>query len=644
MTTMRVGRATVRAAAVTVAIAVASLGGAASASAADGASAASASVAADAAAVADAGAAGAEAAASRDSRAFTAYLDAAYERSMRANPTLATEQGERTGLDRWDDLGESGAAAEAAAARAEIDGLRRAVDVRTLSPREQLQYRVFIGQQELLLERYRWRDHLYPLNPIVGPHVDVVSVLTSQPVASVADAEAYVRRIEAVRPYIAGLVERLQRQAAKGVYLPKSIYPILLGQARNVIAGAPHGGAGESPILADFRQKVDSLGLPPAQRAALVDRATAALTRDLEPAYRELIALLEQHGARTPIDGGVWQLPDGAEFYAFLLRQFTTTDITADRVHELGLAEVARIHAEMTAIARSVGHDGDLRSFMQELKSDPRFFVSNDDAGREAYMARAREIVAAMQAKLPDAFLAPPPLPLEIRATEPYRAAGAPTGFYSAGTPDGSRPGVVRLNLRDMRTTPLYDLEWLLYHEAVPGHHLQIASILVDDSIPKLRKVNRWWQDTAFVEGWALYAERLGKEMGFYRDPYADFGRLAGELWRATRLVVDSGLHSKRWTREQAIRYLDDNTPSPRAANESAVDRYLAVPGQATAFTVGMHTILDERALAREDLGERFDLREFHAAVLEHGYVPLWALRENVAQWKATQRSGAAKP
>lgn len=581
-------------------------------------------------------------AATRDSRAFAAYLDAAYGRAMQSNPTLATAQGERTGLDRWDDLSEAGAAAEAAAARAEIDGLRRAVRYEALSPREQLQYRVFVGQQELLLERHRWRDHLYPLNPIVGPHVDVVSVLTSQPVATVADAEAYLRRIEAVRPYLAGLAERLERQASKGVYLPKSIYPILLGQARNVIAGRPHGDAGDSPILADFTRKVDALALPAAQRAALVERAAAALARDLEPAYRELIALLERHGARTPIDGGVWQLPDGAEFYAFLLRQFTTTDVSPERVHELGLAEVARIHGEMTAIARGVGHEGDLRSFMQQLKQDPRFFATNDDAGRAAYMARAHEIVAAMQAKLPEAFLKPPPLPLEIRATEPYRAAGAPAGFYSAGTPDGSRPGVVRLNLRDMRTTPLYDLEWLLYHEAVPGHHLQIASILADDSIPRLRKVNRWWQDTAFVEGWALYAERLGKEMGFYRDPYADFGRLAGELWRATRLVVDSGLHSKRWTREQAIRYLDDNTPSPRAANESAVDRYLAVPGQATAFTIGMHTILDERALARQELGERFDLREFHGAVLENGYVPLWALREHVAAWKAAKGAPAS--
>lgn len=583
-------------------------------------------------------------AAATNSERFAAYLDAAYQRTLRADPALATAQGERTGLDRWEDLSEAGATRAAAAARAEVAGLRKAVRYRALGPREQLQYRVFAEQQQLLLDRWKWRDHLYPLNPIVGPHVDVVSVLSSQPIASVADAEAYVRRIVAVRPYFAGLVERLERQTRAGVWLPKSIYPILISQARGVIAGRPHGTEGESPILADFRRKVGALSLPDAQRDALIASATAALTRDLEPAYRDLIRTLESQGARTPIDGGVWQLPDGAQFYAFLLRQFTTTSISAKDVHALGLREVERIHGEMTMIARSVGHAGDLRSFLQNAKKDPRFYLADDDAGRTDYLARANAIVAAMQAKLPEAFLRPPPLPLEIRATEPYRANGAPNGFYESGTPDGSRPGVVWLNLSSMKSNPLYDLEWLLYHEGVPGHHLQIASILSDPSIPKLRKVERWWQDSAFVEGWALYAERLGKELGFYRDPYSDFGRLSGELWRATRLVVDSGLHWKRWTRAQAIAYLDENTPSSHAANEQAVDRYLAVPGQATAFTIGMHTIVEERERAKRELGHAFDLREYHAAVLENGYVPLWAMRESVAQWVARPRPSASTP
>jgi uncharacterized protein (DUF885 family) len=458
-------------------------------------------------------------------------------------------------------------------------------------------------------------------------------------VRDLATAEAWLRRLAAVRPHMDGLVERLEAQAAAGVYLPKSVYPILLAQSRNLLAGAPHQEAGASPILVDFTRKLAVLPLPAEQRERLIGRAVRSLRSDLEPGYRRLIATLEAQSARAAVDGGAWQLPDGDAFYAFLLRQFTTTELDAAAVHALGLAEVERTHREMTALMRRVGWDGDLRGFLQRTKSDPRFFLADDEAGRAAYIARARGIVAAMQARLPEVFLKPPALPLEIRATEPYRAAGAPGGFYEPGTADGARPGIVYLNLLKLDTRPLYDLEALLYHEALPGHHLQISSILTDPGIPRLRKVNRWWQDTAFVEGWALYTERLAREMGFYEDPYSDFGRLAGELWRATRLVVDSGLHAKRWTREQAIRYLDENTPSPHEANEQAVDRYLAVPGQATAFTVGMLRIVEERERARAALGARFDLREFHAVVLENGYVPLWALSEAVDRWIAQARA-----
>ncbi len=576
-------------------------------------------------------------AASTESRRFAAFVDASYERLLDANPSLATAQGDRRGDRRWEDLSDLGLEAEAALARRELDAAR-AFRVEALEPRLQLQRRIFIAQQELLLERHRWRNHLYPLNQIVGPHVDVPRVLASQPVTDLAAAEAWLRRLAAVGPHLGGLVERLQAQAAAGVYLPKSVYPILLAQSRNLLAGAPHQPTGTSPILEDFTRRLEATSLTPAQRERLIAQARRSLVADLEPGYRRLIATLEAHAARAAVDGGAWQLPDGAAFYAFLLRQFTTTDLDAEAVHALGLAEVERTHREMSALMRRVGWDGDLRGFLQKTRSDPRFFVADDEAGRAAYLARARSIIAAMQARLPEAFLKPPALPLEVRATEPYRAAGAPGGYYEPGTPDGSRPGVVYLNLLKLDTRPLYDLEALLYHEAVPGHHLQISSILSDPAIPRLRKVNRWWQDTAFVEGWALYTERLAREMGFYEDPYSDFGRLAGELWRATRLVVDTGLHAKRWSREQAIRYLDDNTPSAHAANEQAVDRYLAVPGQATAFTVGMLRILEERERARAALGPRFDLREFHAVVLENGYVPLWALREDVDRWIAGRR------
>lgn len=573
-----------------------------------------------------------------DSARLLAQLDAAYGRYLAANPSLATGLGDRSGDERWEDLTEPGMAAAAAAAQAELEAFRAAFAGAALAPRAALQRRVHEAQLERELERFRWRDHLYPLNQIVGPHLDVPGVLEAQRVTDAAGAEAWLRRLAAAGPYVDGLAGRLRRQSSAGVWLPRSVSPILLGQARGLLGGMTNPAAAGGPVAAGFARKLQSLDVPASQRERWLAEARRLLREQVAPAYARLAAVLEEHAARSPVDGGVWQLPDGAAFYAFLLRQFTTTDLTADEVHALGLAEVARVHGEMRALMQRLGGTGDLRAFMQAMKRDPRFFLADDPAGREAYLARARGLVAAMEARIGEVWRGPVPLPLEIRATEPWRAAGAPAGFYEAGAPDGSRPGIVYLNLDRLDTRPLYDLEALLYHESLPGHHLQISSILVDPAVPRLRRVNRWWQDTAFVEGWALYAERLAREMGFYQDPWSDFGRLAGELWRATRLVVDSGLHARRWSREEAIRYLDDNTPSPRAANESAVDRYLAVPGQATAFTVGMLHILKERERARAALGDAFDLRAFHAAVLENGYAPLWAVTDAVDRSIAARR------
>jgi uncharacterized protein (DUF885 family) len=378
---------------------------------------------------------------------FLAHLQGAYERQLQANPSMATEEGGAEGNDRWESLGEAGANAGAAAAQRELDVVRREFADAPLGPRARMQYRVFERSQELLLDRYRWRNHLYPLNQITGPPIDIPQVLGAQKVASAADAEAWLRRVSATREYLGGLVERLELQAQRGVYLPRSVYPIVAAQARGLRDGVPAGDGPEAqwstPILEDFTAKLGSLPLPAADREALRARARAALVNDLRPAYGRVIETLEAHAARTPVDGGVWQLPEGDAFYAFLVRQYTTTDMTPADVHELGLSEVARTHREMAAIMAQVGYEGDLKGFMQQMKSDRRFYLTDDEAGRSAYLARAREIVAAMQAKLPAAFLQPPPLPLEIRPTPDYRAAGAPSGFYTGGTagrqPSGNR-------------------------------------------------------------------------------------------------------------------------------------------------------------------------------------------------------------
>jgi uncharacterized protein (DUF885 family) len=568
---------------------------------------------------------------------FIDFLNAIYQREIHDSPMLAATFGAKDGYDRWDDLSPAAERARIEIIRADIRRAKTGFDYSKLDDRGKLQYRVFLGEEQLLLDRDRWRDHLYPMNQIVGLHLSIPDILIHQnTIKDTADADAYIHRIEGVKVLLGQFVGEMKGREAKGFMMPKLVYPLLIEQCRGVIAGAPFEPGADNPIWADFNRKIAALEIPAAAKEALRERARTALLKSLEPGYRELIAVLEEQQAKSPIVAGVWQQREGDAFYAFLVRQFTTTDMTPRQIHELGLREVARVHQEMQAVMDRVGFKGTLKEFMAQMKADPKFYYPNTDAGREAFLERARSIIDAMKAKITDDFLAPPALPLEIQRPEAYREASLPAGDYEAGTPDGKVPGIIYLNLSDMRKMPTFELDDLLYHEGIPGHHMQFSTILVDKSIPQLRKVNDWWQDTAFVEGWALYTERLAKDMGFYQDPYADFGRLSGELWRACRLVVDTGIHADHWSREQAIRYLDDNTPRSDSARE--VDRYIAVPGQATAFMVGMKTLLLERQGAADALGPKFDIRGFHDAVLHNGFIPLWAVKESVAGWVAEQK------
>jgi uncharacterized protein (DUF885 family) len=583
---------------------------------------------------------------SSESQRFAAFLDSVYQANLASSPQEATQAGLRLGYDRWDDTSEAALATRAGRIRENIRAAKTRFVLAKLDPAGQLQYRVFLDEQQLLLDRYRWRDHFYALNQIVGLHLDIPDTLTgAQPLDNEADAEAYIRRISAARMALHQLVQRMRSQAAHGLFMPKPVYPLLIEGARNVITGAPHDGGSDSQIYADFKRRVAKLGISEDRKTQLMLAARTALLDDLQPGYEELLSVLKEQEARTPVTAGVWQTPDGDAFYQFLVRQFTTTRMTPADIHALGLQQVEAVHAQIAAVMRTLGFEGSsVREFMAKTKADPRFYLSNDDAGRQEFLERARQITTTMQAHIPEAFEAAAPLPLEVRRAESYKEASAPGGFYDPGTNDGRRPGIVYLNLYDMHQQPLYELEDLLYHEGVPGHHMQMSTIQTDEHIPRMRKVNEWWQDTAFVEGWGLYAERLGKDMGFYQDPYADLGRLTGELWRACRLVVDSGLHYRHWTRAEAIRYLQENSAAPDGTIVREVDRYIAVPGQATAFTVGMLKFVAERERARKALGPRFDIREYHHVVLQNGYLPLWALEDWVSRWIESKQVTAASP
>ncbi|MDA5193458.1 DUF885 domain-containing protein [Govanella unica] len=574
-----------------------------------------------------------------ESERFQSFLNGIYEQEILDSPMLATNFGRKEGYGKWDDISARAEEAGIARVKKDLKTAQTKFQYDKLDEKSKLQYRVFIDEQNLLLDRHRWRNQLYPLNQIVGLQVEVPGILINQhSIDTVADAEAYISRLTATDRLFGQLMDQMRRQAAEGIYMPKQLYPILIADARQVVTGAPYDTGPDSPVWADFNRKIAALDIPADQKAALLAKARVALTTSFKPAYDRLVALLMQQAALSKTDGGVWQLKDGVAFYEFLISQFTTTKMTPADIHDLGLREVARVQHEMQAIMKTVGASGSVIDFMAQTKADPKFYYPDTDEGRMAYLNRARGIVGDMQAKLTEVFFAPAPLPLEVRRTEAYKEASAPSGYYEAGSLDGKRPGVINLNLSNMKIMATFDMDDLLYHEGVPGHHMQISTIMVDKSIPQLRKVDQWWQNSAFVEGWGLYAEGLAKDMGFYKDPYADFGRLSGELWRATRLVVDSGLHYKRWSAEQAIKYLNENTPSSEAANRLAVERYLAVPGQATSFMVGMKKFKDERERARVALGPDFDIREYHNVVLRNGYIPLWAVEQAVDSWIAQKK------
>ncbi|WP_157976555.1 DUF885 domain-containing protein [Parahaliea mediterranea] len=560
-------------------------------------------------------------------------LDAVYERRVQSDPILATKLGRRSGMDAWPDLSAEAYERGVAEVRADLTRLHRDIDAEQLDSTAQLNYSAFEADLNLRLERDRWRYHINPINQIVGLHLEITGVLVNyHTVDDVAAAEAYIHRLASVGEPVDQLIAALKVREARGFQLPAALFPRLIQSAQSIASGV----GDDNVILSDFQRKLQKLALPEAQHQALLQGARAAFDGAFAPAYARLVAELQAEQARARGNDGVWRMPDGDAFYRFLLRQYTTTDISPDEVHALGLAEVERLHREMDAIREQVGFDGNLKDFLAHLKTDPQFYFDNSSEGRSAYLALAQQLVDGAVARVGEVIPGELPAPLRVKRIEAYREKSAPVGFYEAGNVAEGKLGTVYLGMYDMAGAARYDLPALLFHEGVPGHHLQAAVMQTEPAIPAIRQYYTWWQNTAYTEGWALYAESLANDMGLYQDPYAQFGRLAGELWRACRLVVDSGLHARRWSREKAIAYLNDNTASSVENNERAVDRYLAVPGQATAFRIGMGKLLELRERAAAGLGEQFDSRDYHALVLRSGPVPLHLLEQQIDRWIAT--------
>lgn len=571
-----------------------------------------------------------------ESARLNAWLDSKFEEELDFSPIQRTFLGEKKDYDKIDDLSEAGAAAQLAWRKGTVDELKASFDRAKLSPEARTSYDLWIYQYDRAVKADEFQRDQYIFTQMQGPQAFLPQFLIAfHAVADGSDMDAYVARISGVARGIDQLLERARLGAAEGVRPPLFAYEGVIQQARAIIAGAPFAGPGDSPVWADVKSEIDALlkdgKIDAAKADQLRESARVALVDKLGPSYQALIDWFEADKANADTTAtGVWKLPRGRDFYAERLAASTTTSMTPAQVHELGLAEVARIKAEMEAIKDKVGFKGTLQEFFKFVREDKQFYFPNTDAGREAYIKAADEKLAFIKEKLPQYFGLLPKAGLVVKRVEAFREQPGAAQHYFPSTPDGSRPGVYYAHLSDMSAMPIPQLEVIAYHEGNPGHHMQIAIAQELTGVPRFRTQAGF---TAYSEGWGLYSELLAKEMGAYADPYSDFGRLTTEIWRAIRLVVDTGVHDKEWTEAEAVAYFMENSPAAEGQIRSEVQRYIVWPGQATGYKVGMLKILELRTRAQQALGEKFDIRGFHDTVLGGGALPLDILERRVDEW-----------
>lgn len=568
-----------------------------------------------------------------------AYFEKAFMDSVALSPMGLTQLGIKQDYDKWDQLTDAQSEKELALAKQQLDGLS-SIDVSKLDAQTSLSYQLFKQQLQDKIADDKWRLYNYPINQMYGWHAMVPSLLINQHgIDNESDAKAYISRLNGISQLFDQLKVQLDAREKLGIMPPKFVYPHAIGASKNIIQGAPFTEGKDSTLLEDFRNKVNALTIDQQAKEMLIKEAQIALTSSVKPAYEGLISYLEAQEKRAGTDDGVWRFKDGEAFYNNALARTTTTHMTANDIHQLGLDEVARIHGEMQAIMQKTGFKGDLKAFFGYMREDAKFYFPDTAEGKAAYLAQATGVINTMKSRLDELFHIKPKADLIVKAVEPFREKSAGKAFYEAPSMDGKRPGTYYANLHNMKDMPNYMLEALAYHEGIPGHHMQIAIAQELENIPKFRKFGGY---TAYIEGWGLYTELLPKEMGLYQDPYSDFGRLAMELWRACRLVVDTGIHAKKWTRDQAIQYLVDNTPNAPTEAVNAIERYIVMPSQATAYKIGMIKLVQLRDKAKTALGDKFDIRDYHDVVLKNGAVPLDVLEQLVDQYIADKKATQA--
>ena len=573
---------------------------------------------------------------------INAWFEQKFEEQLAFSPVQQTFLGRKSG--EIDQMSIAAQDRQIAWQRTSVAEMRKMFDYDKLDDEAKTSWDTWVYQLEQTEAAVPFRRNAYIFDQMSAIHSFFPQLLIAfHAVEGPADMENYINRIRETGRAMGQLIELSKQNAVEGVRPPRFSFDFVIDESTKIITGAPFDDSGtDSAVWADVKTKLDELqkggAIDEARKAAMLAEARAALIGPFRSAYQALIAWQKEDMVNAPATtSGVGRLPNGAAYYNERLANQTTTNLTADDIHKIGLEEVARLRAEMVAIKDEVGFKGDLPAFFTELrdnKDNPVYYYPDTDAGREAYIRDATAAIDKIKAVLPQYFGILPKADLVVKRVEPFREQPGAAQHYFPGTPDGSRPGVYYAHLSDMKSMPKRELELIAYHEGLPGHHMQISIAQELTGVPTFRRQAGF---TAYSEGWGLYSEWLAREMpGTYLDPYSRFGRLGSEIWRAIRLVVDTGLHAKGWSEDQAVDYFKANSAVTDAQARSEVRRYMVLPGQATSYKIGMIRIQEMRRKAEAALGDRFDIRAFHDTVLGGGALPLTILEKRVDRWVAS--------
>ena len=572
----------------------------------------------------------------KEDQRFQSFLDEAFKAYADRHPQFLTDLGSKKHYDKLEDMSEGFQKREIKIYKKEIQKLK-SFRYKDLDSSSQINYSLFLQKRKKWITDWKHRFYSYPINQMFGYHKYLPSfMIAKHRIENIKDAKDYISRLKAFRLFFGQIVEFLKIQEKKGIDPPAFVFPKAIQDSKNIISGDPFSSKMGKPsvLYKDFMGKINRLkGVKKKEKLELKKGVKEALLKFVQPAYLDLVHYLKKRSESVKDEKGLWQF--GSRIYKKKLEHYTTTSLTPKEIHQIGLQQVSQIQGEIRSLMRKMSFQGSLKDFFRFLKKEDFFYPSTLE-GRKAYLLRSREILQEIKLHLPQLFSLFPKAKVKIRVVEKFREKTSGIAFYSSPSEKGERPGYYYVNLSRLKSLPKYEMRALLYHEALPGHHMQIAMAVENRSIPSFR---RHWRITAFVEGWALYAERLAKEMGLYKDLYSQVGFLTMQLWRATRLVVDTGLHKYRWTPEQAIEYLAENMPGSRATFQQAVQRYLVMPGQATAYMIGQLKILELRQKAERQLKENFNIRAFHDEILKHGALPLKILEDIIDQFIENQTS-----